>query len=81
MPPTEVFERISVDLDIMGGKPRIKGTRVTVGAILGLMAAGRSRAEVLNAYPYLRDDDLSEALGFAAYMLEGHVGDVLGPVT
>lgn len=54
----------------MGGKPCIRGTRVTVGTIVGLMAAGHSLDEVLEAYPYLTRDDLLEAPAYAAWRSE-----------
>lgn len=54
----------------MGGKPCIRGLRVTVGTVVGLLAAGRSVAEILQAYPYLEKEDISEALGYAAWRAE-----------
>jgi uncharacterized protein (DUF433 family) len=50
----------------MAGKPCIKGTRVTVGALVGLVAAGKSTQEILIAYPYVTDEDISQALSYAA---------------
>jgi len=50
----------------MGGKACIRGLRVTVGALVGLLAAGRSREEILNAYPYLEPEDIDQALAYAA---------------
>ena len=50
----------------MGGLPCIRGLRVTVAMILGQMAAGQNRAEVLAAYPYLEEDDITAALVYAA---------------
>ena len=64
------FERIVWNPDVMGGKPCIRGLRVTVGNILGLMASGRSSAEILAAYPYLESADLQEALTYAAWRVE-----------
>lgn len=61
------LERITLDPDVMGGKPCIRGLRVTVGTIVGLVAAGRSDAEILEAYPYLEPDDVREALAYAAW--------------
>jgi uncharacterized protein (DUF433 family) len=49
----------------MGGKPCIRGLRMTVGTILGLLAAGRSAEEILGAYPYLEKDDIAAALAYA----------------
>lgn len=54
----------------MTGRACIKGTRVTVGAIVGLLAAGHSVAEVLAAYPYLEEADVLAALSYAAWRVE-----------
>jgi len=59
--------RITLDPQVMGGKPCIRGMRVTVGMIVGLMAAGHSVQDILNAYPYLEEDDIREALAYAAW--------------
>lgn len=59
--------RITHDASIMGGRPCVRGTRVTVGTIVGLLAAGRNREEILAAYPYLQDEDITAALGYAAW--------------
>lgn len=59
---TELLKRITIDPKIMGGKPCIRGMRVTVGTILGLLAAKHSVEEVLQAYPYLKSDDIYAAL-------------------
>ena len=61
----------------MGGKPCIRGLRVTVGMIVGLLAAGRSREEILAAYPYLEDEDISQSLAYAAWRLEEHEAPLL----
>ena len=62
--------RITFDSKIMGGKPCIRGMRVTVGMIVGLFAAGHSSEEILKAYPYLEEEDLREALRYAAWRVE-----------
>ena len=54
----------------MGGKPCIRGTRVTVSTVLGLLATGHSRDRILKAYPYLEPEDLDEALAYAAWRSE-----------
>ena len=54
----------------MGGKPCVRGLRVTVGTIVGLIAAGRSTADILALYPYLEADDIREALAYAAWRVE-----------
>jgi uncharacterized protein (DUF433 family) len=64
------FDRITLDPGVMGGKPCIRGLRVTVGTILGLLATGQSRERILEAYPYLESDDIDAALGYAAWRLE-----------
>ena len=48
----------------MGGKPCIRGLRVTVGTIVGLLAAGHSEEEILQAYPYLEPEDIRAALAY-----------------
>jgi uncharacterized protein (DUF433 family) len=60
------WTRITFDPAVMGGKPCIRGLRVTVGTVVGLIAAGRSHADILKAYPYLEEADLREALAYAA---------------
>lgn len=62
--------RITRDPTIMGGKPCIRGMRVTVGAIVGLVAAGRTTEEILRDYPYLEAADIAEALTYAAWRAE-----------
>ena len=58
--------RITRDPAIMGGKPCIRGMRVTVGTLVGLVAAGRTRDEILGEYPYLEAEDIAQALSYAA---------------
>jgi uncharacterized protein (DUF433 family) len=62
--------RITFDSDVMGGKPCIRGMRVTVGMIVGLVASGHTFAEILKAYPYLEKEDVTEALSYAAWRAE-----------
>ena len=64
------FERITHDTQVMGGKPTIRGMRVTVGAIVGLIGAGHTVEEVLADYPYLEREDLLQALRYAAWRAE-----------
>ncbi len=64
------FSRITFDPELMGGKPCIRGLRVTVGTIVGLVAAGHSMADILRAYPYLEEEDVREALSYAAWRVE-----------
>ena len=60
------FTRITLDPEVMGGKPCIRGMRVTVGTIVGLVSVGYSTDKIIEAYPYLETDDIREALAFAA---------------
>jgi uncharacterized protein (DUF433 family) len=56
------FDRITLDPEVMGGQPCIRGMRVTVGTILGLLASGHGEDEILRAYPYLEREDIKAAL-------------------
>ena len=62
--------RIAADPAVMMGKPCIKGTRITVELILRKLGAGRSFADLLEAYPQLTEEDLRAALAFAADYLQ-----------
>jgi uncharacterized protein (DUF433 family) len=61
------FTRITFDPAVMGGKPCIRGLRVTVSTLVGLVATGHTNAEILKAYPYIEEDDIREALAYAAW--------------
>jgi uncharacterized protein (DUF433 family) len=61
------LDRIVCTPGVVGGKPRIKGTRVTVGTILGQLAVGHTIDEVLQDYPYIQREDILAALQFAAW--------------
>lgn len=62
--------RITFDPNVMGGKPCIRGMRVTVGMIVGMVASGRDKQEILALYPYLEPEDIDEALTYAAWRVE-----------
>jgi uncharacterized protein (DUF433 family) len=64
------LERITSDPEVMGGRPCIHGMRITVGTIVGLLAAGHTADEVLRAYPYLEPEDIQAALAYAAWRAE-----------
>ncbi|MGC9996798.1 MAG: DUF433 domain-containing protein [Terriglobia bacterium] len=66
----DLLSRITHDREIMGGRPCIRGMRVTVGTIVGLLASGHSTDEILRAYPYLEKEDVQAALSFAAWRAE-----------
>jgi uncharacterized protein (DUF433 family) len=65
-----MIDRITLDPEVMGGKPCIRGLRLTVGTLLGLLAAGRSEEEILGAYPYLEREDIQAALLYATWRVE-----------
>ena len=64
------FDRITHNPLQMGGRPGIRGMRVTVGLIVGMLAAGRTHDEILKSYPYLEPEDISQALAYAAWRME-----------
>jgi uncharacterized protein (DUF433 family) len=66
----KTLDRITFNQEVMGGKPCLRGLRVTVGAIVGLIAAGRTKDEVLKLYPYLEPEDIDQALAYAAWRVE-----------
>ena len=62
--------RITLDPAVMGGKACIRGLRVTVGTIVGLVASGHPHPEILRLYPYLVEEDIHEALAYVARRVE-----------
>jgi uncharacterized protein (DUF433 family) len=64
------FDRITLDPAVMGGKPCVRGMRVTVGMIVGQIGTGRTIEEVLSDYPYLDREDVLQALRYAAWLAE-----------
>ena len=66
----EQLERITFNPEVMGGKPCIRGMRVTVGTIVGLIASGQTIEDILETYPYLEREDIFEALSYAAWRAE-----------
>jgi uncharacterized protein (DUF433 family) len=69
-PAQHGFERISHDPRIMGGKPIIRGMRVTAAAIVGQIGAGVTIDELLEGYRYLEREDIMQALRYAARLAE-----------
>lgn len=59
-------ERITIDPDMRGGKPCIRGMRITVYDVLGYLASGMSHEEILSDFPYLEEEDIRASLAFAA---------------
>jgi uncharacterized protein (DUF433 family) len=64
------LDRITFDPAVMGGKPCIRNMRVTVGMIVGMIATGHDQSEILDLYPYLEADDITQALSYAAWRAE-----------
>jgi uncharacterized protein (DUF433 family) len=60
------FERITVNPDKMGGVPSIRGLRIPVATVVGMVADGMGEEEILEAYPDLEREDIREALRYAA---------------
>jgi len=65
-----MLDRITTNPAIMGGKPCLRGMRVTVGTIVGLVASGKTMDEILKLYPYLEEEDIRQALAYAAWRAE-----------
>ena len=64
------LDRITFDPSVMGGKPCIRGMRVTVGTIVGMVASGYNTETILELYPYLEEKDIQQALSYAAWRSE-----------
>ena len=64
------LDRITFNPMVMGGRACIRGMRITVGTVLGLVAANRSRTEILALYPYLEDEDITQSLRYAKWMAD-----------
>jgi uncharacterized protein (DUF433 family) len=76
--PDMQIERITLNPTVMGGKPCIRGLRITVGTVLGLLAGGKSRERILEAYPYLEPEDIDAAIAYAAWRLEEREEPLVG---
>lgn len=68
-----VFSRIAADPAVLGGKPCVRGTRISVEFILELMASGASRDDIIRGYPHLTVEDVEEALHYAARSMKNEV--------
>jgi uncharacterized protein (DUF433 family) len=71
------FTRITVNPGVCTGKPCIRGLRFPVSRLLGLLAAGQTREEILKAYPYLESADIDEALAYAASLAEDETVEIV----
>ena len=75
------FDRVTLNPAVMGGKPCIRGMRVTVGMILGLLATKVSQEQILAEYPYLEAEDIDAALKYAAWRVEEREEVIVGAGT
>lgn len=64
------FNRITFDNNVMGGRACIRGLRVTVSLILNLVANKMTAAEIIKEYPYLEEEDVTQALQYAAWLAD-----------
>ena len=64
------IDRVTIDPNVMGGKPCIRGIRVTVGTITGLLATGETVDNILMLYPYLEKEDIYAALSYVTWRAE-----------
>lgn len=71
------FTRITIDPAVCTGKPCIRGLRFPVARLLGLLAAGETREQILRSYPYLESEDIDEALRYAASLAEDETVDLV----
>ena len=67
------FTRITIDPNVFGGKPCIRGMRFPVSRLLGLLASQETEENILRAYPYLEAEDIHEALQYAALLADEQI--------
>ena len=67
------LDKITFGAAVMGGKPCIHGMRVTVGTIVGLIAVGKTEAEIIDLYPYIESEDISQCLRYASWLAEDRI--------
>jgi uncharacterized protein (DUF433 family) len=73
------FKRITVDADQLGGAPCIRGLRIPVSTVVGMVSEGMAECEILKAYPDLELEDIREALRYAAEAVRERELPVAGP--
>ena len=64
------LSRITTDPAVMGGKSCIRGQRVTVSMLIGLIASGKTTPQILSLYPYLEAEDITQALRYATWLVK-----------
>ena len=67
------FDRVTFDPNVMAGRACIRDTRVPVSLLINLVANGMDRAEIIASYPYIEDEDIRQALQYAAWLAEENV--------
>ncbi len=67
------FKRITINPNICGGKPIIRGLRFPVSRLLGLLAAGETPESISQSYPYIKKEDIAEVLNYAAFLSDERV--------
>ena len=70
---SQSFDRITVDPNIMNGKPCIRGMRIQVSLILNLVANGMTVKDIIKAYPYIEPEDITQCLRYAAWLAEDRI--------
>jgi uncharacterized protein (DUF433 family) len=68
-----MLDRVTINPDQMGGVPCIRGLRVPVATVVGMVADGMATEEIIDAYPDLTEDDIRQALRFAARSVSDRV--------
>ena len=66
------MDRITIDSDVCGGKPTVRGKRITVQSILGYLSAGDSKEDILEQFPYLEVEDINACLKFASSVMDNN---------
>jgi len=67
------FDRITIDPNVMNGRPCIRGMRIQVSLLLSLVANGMTSEEIIKAYPYIEPEDISQCLHYAAWLAEDRI--------
>lgn len=67
------FQRITVNPEIFGGKPCIRGLRFPASRLLGLLAAGETPESIIKSYPFLEKEDILEAINYAAFLADEQI--------
>ncbi|HWQ70027.1 MAG TPA: DUF433 domain-containing protein [Patescibacteria group bacterium] len=74
----QVFDRITFDPQIMGGRACIRGMRITVSLVVNMVANGMTTEEILRDYPDLEAEDIQQALQYAAFLAREEIYPTVG---